>query len=564
MRCVGKADTVRVATPSTALAFHRRVLSRPAADPATNLVTGTVTRYLVLALNVGVGVVLMPFTVGHLGQTEYGLWMLVASLTTYFQLLDLGYGNGVVRHLVEADRRGDTEEVNRIASTFVCVYSVIAVVACIAIGVMARVVVPRFPRLTPAQVSVAQVLLVILGARVAIGFPLTVFGAVTNARQGFVLNNLVASATVIASAICTYVVLKGGGGLLTLVATTTAINILGYAGYAWTAYRVMPELHIRPSYFSAARWRDVTSFSLYLFVINLAGQISFNIDNVVIGAVLGPAAVAVYTIALRMSEYQRRMCDQFSGMLFPVAMAFGTDGDRRALKRTLVEGNRIAMTLVAGAAVCLIGFSGPLIARWMGPAFAGSVTPFNVLAVASVIVVSQAASPNVLIAVGRHRIVTWIWIVEAAANLVLSVVLVHKLGLVGVAVGTLVPLVFGHLGVMLTAASRAVGMSVARCAYETTRPAVVAAFIAACACALVRAVRPPSTATALVVEAMFVALAYITSLATVGFDRSTRRAYASQLRRAAAAAASAVVPQTGRRATNVDPDGPLSSSVSVP
>jgi O-antigen/teichoic acid export membrane protein len=160
----------------------------------------------------------MPFTVRHLGQTEYGLWMLVASMTTYFQLLDLGYGNGIVRQLVDADRRGDTADVNRIASTFVCVYAGIALVACAAIAVMVVVVVPRFPHLSPAQVRLAQLLLAMLGARVAIGFPLTVFGAVTNARQGFVLNNLVATATVVASAATTCAVLTrrrpadAGGG----------------------------------------------------------------------------------------------------------------------------------------------------------------------------------------------------------------------------------------------------------------------------------------------------------------------------------------------------------------
>jgi len=540
------------------------VLNRRVSDPATNLLVGTLTKYIVLALNVGLGIVLMPFTVKHLGQTQYGLWMLIASMTTYFQLLDLGYGNGIVRHLVEADRRGDAAEINRVASTFVCVYAGIAALACAAIVVMVALVVPRFPHLTPAQIRVAQLLLAILGARVAIGFPLTVFGAVTNARQGFALNNLVASAIVVASAVCTYAVLESGGGLVTLVAATTAINIVGYAGYAWTAYRVMPELKIRLSAFSAARWRDVTSFSLYLFVINIAAQISFNVDNVVVGAFLGPAAVAVYTVSLRVAEYQRRLCDQFSGMLFPVVMAFGADGDRAALRRTLVDGNRIALALVAGASVCLVGFSGPLIRGWMGPAFAGSVAPFNVLALAGVIVVSQAASSNVLIATGRHRIVAWIWIAEAAANLALSVVLVRVVGLPGVAIGTLAPLVVGHLAVMLTVACRAVGISIARCLYETARPAAIAAAVAACACAILRTARPPASAVAVVVEGAVVGLVYVASLATVGFEFETRRAYASQARRAGSAVLSAVARASGRRATKVDPDGPLSSSVSVP
>ena len=540
------------------------VLDRTGSHAAANILVGTLTKYVVLALNIGLGIVLMPFTVRHLGQTDYGLWMLVASMTAYFQLLDLGYGNGVVRHLVAADRRGDADGVNRIASTFVCVYTGIALVACAAVAVIAAVVVPRFPNLTPEQVRVAQILFAILGARVAIGFPLTVFGAVANARQGFALNNMVAAAIVSASAACTYVVLASGGGLLPLVAATTAVNLAGYGGYAWTAYRMMPSLRIRASYFSAVHWREVTSFSLYLFVINLAGQISFNVDNVVIGAFLGPAAVAVYTIALRLSEYQRRLCDQFSGMLFPVVLAFGAENDRESLKRTLIEGNRIAMALVTGASVCLIGFSGPLITRWMGAAFAGSVMPFNVLALAGVIVVSQAVSSNVLIAAGRHRAVTWIWLGESVLNLGLSVVLVRRMGLVGVAVGTLAPLVVGHLGIMLTAACRAVGVPIARCVYETVRPAAVAGAMAAGVCALLRTARPPASTTAIVTEGAIVGLTYVASLAIAGFDGETRRVYVSQASRAARALASAAAEVCGRRATKIEPDGPLSSTASVP
>jgi O-antigen/teichoic acid export membrane protein len=539
------------------------VLTRDSSTAAANLIAGTATRYLVVGLNIGVGVLLMPFTVRHLGQTAYGLWMLVASMTTYFQLLDLGYGNGVVRHLIEADHRGDRDGVNRVASTFVCVYALIAVVAGCAIAVMLTVVLPRFPHLTAAQVRIAQLLLAILGARMVIGFPLTVFGAVTNARQGFVLNNLIACATVLATAAATVVVLRGGGALVTLVATTTAINVAAYLGYAWTAYHVMPELRIRPRYFSVAQWREVTSFSVYLFVINLASQIAFNIDNIVIGAYLGPVFVAVYAIALRLAEYQRRLCDQFSPLLFPVAMAFSADGDREALKRTLIEGNRVGTTLVTGAAVCLVGFSGPLIGRWMGPAFDGSVAPFVILSVAGVIVISQAASSNVLIALGAQRLVASIWMVEAVVNLALSVVLVRSLGLIGVALGTLIPLVVGHLVVMLSAACRRVGLSIGQCLIATTRPAAIAGVIAAGACVLVRAAHPPTSAALVIVEAAIVGVVYVAALAVVGFDRATRTLYRRQALACAAVVVSTIRPGS-HGVSRANPDGTLGSSLSLP
>jgi len=54
---------------------------RPDRSPAQILLAGTITKYALLAASVGTGIVLMPFTVQHLGQAQYGLWMLVASVT---------------------------------------------------------------------------------------------------------------------------------------------------------------------------------------------------------------------------------------------------------------------------------------------------------------------------------------------------------------------------------------------------------------------------------------------------------------------------------------------------
>src|SRR6476646_6429893 len=134
---------------------------------AHNIVAGTVTRYCLLALNIGIGLFLMPFTVAHLGKAQYGLWMLVASITYYFSLLDLGYDSGLVRHIVDADTRGDVTGVNRIVSTFVCVYAAIGVVVCAATALAIVQVVPRFPRLTVSDVATARVVMAILGARIA-------------------------------------------------------------------------------------------------------------------------------------------------------------------------------------------------------------------------------------------------------------------------------------------------------------------------------------------------------------------------------------------------------------
>src|SRR6476660_9131530 len=136
--------------------------------PAWNLLTGTLTRYVLLFVNIAIGIFLMPFTMHHLGKAQYGLWMLAASMTAYLPLLDLGYGNGLVRQVTQADARCDEEEMNVILSTFLVVYSVIAVTALGAIAVIAAFVLPRFPKLSSVDVATAQTVVIVLGFRAAI------------------------------------------------------------------------------------------------------------------------------------------------------------------------------------------------------------------------------------------------------------------------------------------------------------------------------------------------------------------------------------------------------------
>ena len=50
------------------------------------------TRYLAIAIDGVIGLMMMPFNVAHLGQSAYGLWALTTSITVYFSVLDLGYG----------------------------------------------------------------------------------------------------------------------------------------------------------------------------------------------------------------------------------------------------------------------------------------------------------------------------------------------------------------------------------------------------------------------------------------------------------------------------------------
>ena len=108
-------------------------------------------------------------------------------MTAYLQLLDLGYGSGLVRQITQADARQDEDDMNVVLSTFVVVYGAIGIVSLAAMAILALIVIPRFPNLSAVDVRTAQWVDAIIGFRIALAFPLSVFGAVTTARQRFAL-----------------------------------------------------------------------------------------------------------------------------------------------------------------------------------------------------------------------------------------------------------------------------------------------------------------------------------------------------------------------------------------
>src|SRR5206468_10212871 len=201
---------------------------------------------------------------------------------------------------------------------------------------------------------------------------------------------------------------------------------------------------------------------------------------------------------------------QFNSLLFPVVVRFGAAGRDDALRDTLVDGTRIALTLVTGVTTCVMGFASPLIIRWMGPGFEASVAPLYVLALTGIVLVGQGPLGNILLGTGRHRLVAFTSLGEALANLALSVVLVHQYGMLGVAIGTGVPVIMANLFILLPAACRRVGMRVAEFIRLVAIAPLTGAVPAAAAVLVFRRLLPPESIGAIFAEGAVVGLVYVT------------------------------------------------------
>ena len=133
---------------------------------------------------------LLPFNVHHLGQSAYGLWMLTASMTTYFSVLDLGFGGAIVKFVAQYRARRDVNGLNDIASTLFVIFSVMGVIAY-GIFLLLALNINHVFSLSPEQMSIGRRLMLIIGVYVSLGLPFSIFGGIINGFQRYDLNNVV-------------------------------------------------------------------------------------------------------------------------------------------------------------------------------------------------------------------------------------------------------------------------------------------------------------------------------------------------------------------------------------
>jgi O-antigen/teichoic acid export membrane protein len=484
------------------------------------------TRILAIGADMVVGLLVLPFNVAHLGASAYGLWMLTASITTYFSVLDLGYGGALVKFVAQYRARRDPQALNEILSTTFHLFTGFGVISY-AVAIVLAVYLDRLFHLSPADAQVGRVVLLLISLNVTAGMAFGVFGGVINGFQRYDLNSTVSIVTALATAVVNVLVLDMGYGLVALVAATTAVRLAAYWAYRANAYRVFPALRIRSGLFRRDRLRELTSFSVYMFVIDWARKLNYSLDAVVIAAFMNTSAVAVWSIGQRVVEAMLRLTIQLSDVLFPAVVDHDTSRRINRLQAILLIGTRLSLATVIPIAVALILLADALVRAWVGQNFSGSVAVLQLLSVTVIFRVGNATATTLLKGAGEHRLVAVTNILTGVVNLALSVVLVRRFGLVGVALGTLVPVCGAALLVVFPAACKRVELPIRRALTVAIWPAAWPALVMA---GYVMATRPLLANSIVAVAAEMLAAVTVYAIVFLAFavTGTERRLYLSK------------------------------------
>ncbi|MGH9763428.1 MAG: lipopolysaccharide biosynthesis protein, partial [Blastocatellia bacterium] len=208
-----------------------------------------------------------------------------------------------------------------------------------------------------------------------------------------------------------------------------------------SAYRLNPNIKIARRYLDRRDLTKLFGYSFYAFAIVMGRQLIFYTDSIVIGLFLGTAMVTLYFVASRLVLYLRLLVSEMVGVLMPTTSDLGARDDQDGIRELLVISTKYMLLIAFPVAAVFFSIGGTFIALWMGPEYTSSTSVLTLLTIAMLAHFMEMPAHTVLLGLCKHRVVALFTLFQAVVNLGLSIILVRKMGIVGVALGTTIPMV---------------------------------------------------------------------------------------------------------------------------
>ncbi|MCS3904329.1 O-antigen/teichoic acid export membrane protein [Methylohalomonas lacus] len=388
--------------------------------------------------------IMAPIYVSNLGHYDYGLREMLLAITGYMGMLDLGMRTAIGRFASMYNAKNDNES---LLVTYTTSLTFMIMVGCFLAILLWLCAAFWSGLITPDEGDKVKYILflVLVGAHILFLFPLFVTESYLEGLQAYYLKNTINIITSITIAIISYIYITPANGLILLTALAAVMTLLKF--FIFVVILLRPTLgRIAPSFkkFSLSRLKEMLSFSIKSFVQGASFQIETSSDRLVIGSILGPSVVPVYSVPASLINMIYDFTQTLTHAFMPLFSDLNAKQEQEKIKQIYLISSKLFVGFFIPASIAIIVVGGPFIETWMRGEFSRESMDGIILLLMLYVLIPKL-NPFVsryLTAIGWHGIFAKVAPVAAIINLGLSVWLVFEIGVIGAAFGSVIPVFF--------------------------------------------------------------------------------------------------------------------------
>ena len=285
---------------------------------------GALLSYLLIIVNSFYGLVIAPFVLGTIGDSEYGVYKTIASMTASVAVLEFGLSGTLQRYL--AKYRALKDEKSGYNFSAMCMIQ--ALILILLMGVVGVVLYFMLESMYGESFSVEEL---------------------HRAKQIIVLPIVRNS--------------------LAIVSISLLIEIITIVvEYLYVKMRLRHRIVLYK--WDGAVFKESFVYTGLLFIQSIIIQFNGNIDNMVIGAVIGTTAVTVYSFSIQMFNMYETCATSVSSVVLPsVTKKIYEGATPRELEEYIVKFGRVQWAVLGAALGGFVCFGREFFALWLGDGF---------------------------------------------------------------------------------------------------------------------------------------------------------------------------------------------------
>ena len=426
-----------------------RKLTKHGVDMKNQRKVGALLSYAVIIVSTLVNLLYMPFMLRKIGQSEFGLYSLISSVIGYLTVFDLGFGNAIVVFTAKYRQSKDIDSERKLHGMFSIIYWVIGIIAGI-FGLLLYFNTNRLfgETMTGIEIQKAKIMLLILTFNLVISFGFSIYSSIITAYEQFVFQKILAIIRSLLNPILMIPLLLLGCKSITMVIVITVLNI-GCLILNFLYCKNKLHINVKFGGFDKALFVSILGFSIYIFIGTVVDKINWSVDQFILGAVAGTAAVSLYAVANQINLMFINLSTAISGVLLPkVSQMVAGNASDDDLTNEFIKVGRLQYIVIFLMVSAFILFGKEFVLLWAGTQYLTSYYIAIILIVPVAFPLIQNLGLSIIQAKGLNRDRAIIVLSTSIVNVIISIPLAKVYGGIGCAIGTAFALIIANIFIM--------------------------------------------------------------------------------------------------------------------